>query len=61
VLSSAENALDSNFGNFLPQNIEMILFHDVFEEPIGQILIENQRVRLLIFDPESEEITKWIP
>jgi hypothetical protein len=24
VLSSAENALDSNFGNFLPQNIEMI-------------------------------------
>jgi hypothetical protein len=25
VLSSAENALDSNFGNFLPQNIEMIL------------------------------------
>jgi hypothetical protein len=41
--------------------IREIVFHDVFEEPIGQILIENQRVRLLIFDPESEEITKWIP
>jgi len=37
------------------------VFHDIFEEPIGQILLENQRVRLLIFDPQSEEIKQWIP
>jgi hypothetical protein len=30
VLSSAENALDSNFGNFLPQNIEMIRLMEHF-------------------------------
>jgi hypothetical protein len=33
----------------------------VFEEPIGRILLENQRVRLIIFDPQAEVIVKWIP
>lgn len=41
--------------------IREAVFHDLFEEPIGQILIENRRVRLLIFEPESEEIKQWIP
>ncbi len=28
---------------------------------ISRILLENQRVRLIVFDPQAEEIVKWIP
>jgi hypothetical protein len=34
---------------------------DLFEEPIGQLLLDNQRVRLIVFDPQTEEIRKWTP
>lgn len=37
------------------------IFADLFEEPIGQLLIENQRLRLMFFDPFREVILKWIP
>jgi hypothetical protein len=37
------------------------IYLDVFEEPIGQLLLTNQRVRLLVFDPWDEEIKRWIP
>jgi hypothetical protein len=37
------------------------IYFDLFEEPIGQLLIENQRIKLIIFDPKTEEIIKWIP
>jgi hypothetical protein len=36
-------------------------FIDLFEEPIGTLLIENKRVRLLVFDPEQEVIERWTP
>lgn len=36
------------------------VFADIFEEPIGQVLLENQRVRLVVFDPQEEAIVKWI-
>ncbi|UKO99608.1 element excision factor XisH family protein [Nostoc sp. UHCC 0870] len=36
-------------------------YSELFQEPIGKILIENQRLCLLIFDSELEVITKWIP
>jgi len=35
-------------------------YADVFQEPVGEILLENQRVRLIIFDPQKEVIIKWI-
>ena len=41
--------------------ITKAVFFDLFDEPIGQILIENQRVKLIVFDPKTEEIIKWIP
>ncbi|NEO38589.1 MAG: fatty-acid synthase [Moorea sp. SIOASIH] len=31
----------------------------LFEEPIGELLIKNNRVRLLVFDSEAEDILKW--
>lgn len=36
-------------------------FVDVFQEPLGQLLIETYRVRLIVFDEETEVIVKWIP
>ncbi|MGH9840682.1 MAG: element excision factor XisH family protein [Blastocatellia bacterium] len=35
-------------------------FTEVFQEPIGEILLENQRMRLIVFDPVKEVIVKWI-
>ena len=35
-------------------------FADIFEEPIGALLLENRRLRLIIFDPNQELIIKWI-
>lgn len=37
------------------------IFIEIFEEPIGKILLENNRVRLLVFDTKKEEIIQWIP
>ena len=36
-------------------------FSDLFEEPIGTLLIENERVRLLVFDLQQEVIRQWTP
>lgn len=33
---------------------------DIFEEPIGEILLENHRLRLIVFEPTKEVIIKWI-
>jgi XisH protein len=35
-------------------------FLKLFEQEIGQILLENQVVKLLTFHPETEEIARWI-
>lgn len=37
------------------------IFAELFEEPIGQLLIDAGRVRLLTFDPETEAIVRWVP
>lgn len=46
---------------------ERIMFlaipHDaakIFEEPIGQLVIETQSVRFFVFDIKREEILRWI-
>ena len=36
-------------------------FVNLFEEPIGKLLLDNRRVRLLVFDPQTEVIRQWIP
>lgn len=33
----------------------------VFEEEAGSILIEDGLIRLVTFNPQEEEIVRWIP
>ena len=33
---------------------------EVFQDPIREILLENNRLKLLVFDEEKEVITQWI-
>jgi hypothetical protein len=33
----------------------------LFQEPIGQLMIETQSLRLLVFDPTAGRIKRWIP
>lgn len=40
--------------------IRKIVFKDLFEEPIGILLIKNERLKLIVFDPSKEEIVRWI-
>ena len=41
--------------------IRQAVYIDLFEEPIGELLLEKERVQLIIFDHKAEEIVKWIP
>jgi hypothetical protein len=36
------------------------VYLNTFQEPIGQLLIKNHRIKLLIFDAQKEVITQWI-
>ena len=44
---------------FLALNEEV--YNNLFEEPIGELLLENRRIRLIVFDPHTETIRLWIP
>jgi hypothetical protein len=37
------------------------VFQDLFTEPIGQLLLELGRLRLIVFDPKRGAIVQWIP
>jgi len=37
------------------------VFVEVFQEPIGEILIRKGEIRLIVFDKAKEEIRRWIP
>src|SRR4051794_20982972 len=37
------------------------VFEETFEDPIGRLLIENGRVRIVVFDAQAEAILRWIP
>jgi XisH protein len=40
--------------------IRQSTYDEIFTEPIGEILITHRRLRLLVFNEFSEEITQWI-
>jgi hypothetical protein len=33
---------------------------DLFEEPVGKLLLKNHRLKLISFDPKQEVIKQWI-
>jgi hypothetical protein len=35
------------------------VFHDIFEEPMGRMLLDNKRVRLIVVDVARREIVRW--
>lgn len=37
------------------------IYRNLFEEPIGRLLLDNKRFRLIVFDPFKDVILKWIP
>jgi hypothetical protein len=39
--------------------IPAAIFAILFTEPNGQLLIQRGKVRLVVFDPASEEVSKW--
>jgi len=44
---------------FLAINEEV--YASLFEEPIGELLMSRGRVRLIVFDPQTETIRQWRP
>lgn len=36
-------------------------FLDIFEEPLGLLLLEDYHIPLIVFDLQTEVILKWIP
>ncbi len=34
---------------------------NIFDEPIGQGVLAEYRLRLLVFDPHKEEVLQWMP
>jgi len=37
------------------------VYAEIFEEPMGQMLLDNGRLRLMVFDPDTREVLRWIP
>lgn len=36
------------------------VFTEIFEQPLGKLLIEEYKVKLIVFDSKKKEIVKWI-
>jgi len=37
------------------------VYLSLFSEPLGQLVIQEQRLHLLVFDDEKAKVEKWIP
>ncbi|HAG81883.1 MAG TPA: fatty-acid synthase [Cyanobacteria bacterium UBA12227] len=38
-----------------------ITFNSLFEEPVGQLLIADENLKLIVFEAQNEVIVQWIP
>ena len=45
---------------FLYLAITQRAWEGIFSEPLGQLMLERQRLRLIVFDAKTERIIKWI-
>jgi hypothetical protein len=41
--------------------VRQAIYVELFEEPIGHLLVETEQIGLAVFDPAKEVIVKWIP
>ncbi len=41
--------------------IRELVFNELFEEPIGKLLLDSEMVQILVFGEENEEVLQWIP
>lgn len=41
--------------------VTQLTYNNVFSIELGQILIKNQIIKLIVFDEEKEQINQWIP
>lgn len=37
------------------------VFKSTFQDGLGQLLLDRQVIRVIIFDPQHEVIAQWIP
>ena len=48
-------------GRSLYLAITQPIFNSVFTIELGQVLLKNQLVKLIVFDEKEEAILQWIP
>jgi len=41
--------------------ITYLVFNEIFSEEIGQLMLNTTDLKLIVFNPEKEEIVQWIP
>ena len=51
----------ANSDRVLYLGVRQETFDSVFVDDIGQLILQNRRVRLVVFDPDLEVVTRWIP
>jgi hypothetical protein len=51
---------DQNYHRVLYLAVSKAVYLDLFSEAIGQLILNKNNLKLIVFDIHSEEITKWI-
>ncbi|WP_199317367.1 element excision factor XisH family protein [Planktothricoides raciborskii] len=52
--------MDKQENRMLYLAIKKSAYEDIFEEPIGRLLLRRNIVKLLVFDEKREVILEWI-
>jgi hypothetical protein len=52
----AEQEKDRTLYLAMPSDI----YTDLFEDDLGRLIIAHQQLKIILFTPETEEITRWI-
>lgn len=52
---------EMNIERILYLAVSQVVFNSVFTIELGQILLKNKIIKLIIFDDERKVITQWIP
>ncbi len=46
--------------DFYHETVPGLVVPGVFEEPVGQLLLEDGSIKVIVFDENSEEVVRWI-